>query len=221
MGDKGIVIEFDFTAIDGAELLFETAKRFLRTLDRIGLDKAKEARYLAGHGYQEGLAGLFAVAKTKKTAQKAARDLKKAFGDAVTAAVPDSMGQAFKNFVKALLDKGVAVVVMTRADIEAVKPVFDAAFGASVVLYQEKSDCYGCAQWDSWLRACHVAGLSSRTTLAVSGSGFGVKSALAAKMGAVAVVNDHVAYQDFGGANTVVSELSGKTAKSVLRVMGL
>ena len=221
MTGKGIVVEFDFTALDGAELLFATTKSFLKTLDKIDLDGPKEARFLAGRGYQEGLAGLFAAVKTKKTAQKAARDLTKAFAVAVKEAVPSALTSAFRNFVKAFTEKGVKVVIMTRADPEVIKPAFDAAFGESVVLYQEKSDCYGSARWDSWRRACHAADLSHPSVLAITGSGFGVKSALHAGMGSVAVVNDHVAYQDFGGASEAVDELSGKTAKKILRVLGL
>ena len=45
-----------------------------------------------------------------------------------------------------------------------------------------------------------------------------MKSALIAGMGSMAVVNDHVAYQDFGGADDVVRELSGPTARRLLEV---
>ncbi len=221
MTGKGIVVEFDFTALDGAELLFETAGRFLKALDKIELDGPREARFLAGRGYQEGLAGLFAAVRTKQAAQKAARDLMRAFATVVTEAVPSALTPAFRNFVKAFTEKGVAVVIMTRADPETIKPAFDAALGESGVLYQEKSDCYGSARWDSWRRACHAADLSHPSVLAITGSGFGVKSALHARMGSIAVVNDHVAYQDFGGASETLGELSGKTAKKILRVLGL
>ena len=57
------------------------------------------------------------------------------------------------------------------------------------------------------------------STIAVTGSGFGVKSALVAGMGSMAVVNDRVAYQDFGGADDVVNELSGVTARRLLEIL--
>lgn len=221
MAKRGVVIEFDFTVLNGAELLFDTARQFLEGLDGIALDERIEAKYLAGASYQDGLGRLFSVVKTKKTAQKAARDLSSAFAAAVTAAVPKSMGAAFRNFVKTLTDAGVRVIVLTRADLAVVEPVFMAAFGSQVVLHQELSDSYGVAKWDSWRRACRTGGVSHLAAVAVTGSGFGVKSALVAGMASVGVVNDHVAYQDFGGADDVLNELSGKTAKRLLGRLGL
>jgi hypothetical protein len=61
--------------------------------------------------------------------------------------------------------------------------------------------------------------LRNTTTLAVTGSGLGVKSALLAGMGSIAVVNDHVAYQDFGGADETVTALDAAAAKKVLEIL--
>ena len=216
MAGRGIVIEFDFAALDGAELLFETTKKFLKELDNIQFDEALEARSLAGRTYQEGLARLFAQAKTKKTAQKAARDLAAAFSVAVTKAAPEAIGQPLRNFVKALRDAGVTVAIATRADLEAVRPAFESAFGADIILYHEESDGYGFATWDAWRRACMAMEMKHAFVRSVTGSGFGVKAALLAGMKSVAVVRDRVAYQDFSGANKIVDELSGKTAKIIL-----
>ena len=44
---RGVVIEFDFTAIDGAQLLFETAKKVLAEAG-IDLTIKLEAMHLAG-----------------------------------------------------------------------------------------------------------------------------------------------------------------------------
>ena len=219
MADRGVIVEFDFTAVNGAELLFETTKRFLKDLDGIGFDAPTEARYLAGGNYQGGLAELFSVVKTKKTAQKAARDLAAAFNAALTQAVPAAVTPAFRNFVKTLEDKGVMVVIATRADVKAVRMAFAQILSGDIVLYQETSTCYGAVKWDAWRRACAANHLRHLSTVAVTGSGYGVRSALLAGMGSMAVVNDHVAYQDFGGANAVVDELSGPTARKLLDIM--
>ena len=72
MADRGVIVEFDFAAMNGAELLFETTRKFLADLDGIPFDAMTEARYLAGGNYQGGLSELFSIVKTKKTAQKAA-----------------------------------------------------------------------------------------------------------------------------------------------------
>ena len=216
MDGRGVVVEFDFAAMDGAGLLFKTTKKFLKDLDKIALDDALEARSLAGRTYSDGLARLFASVKTKKTAQKAARELAAAFNVAVTAAVPEAVTVQFRNFIKALTDAGLAVAIATRADIEAVRPAFEPVLGERVILYHEESETYGFPTWESWRRACMALEMKHAMVRAVSGSGFGVKSALVAGMKSVAVINDRVAWQDFGGAGEIVEELSGKTAKRFL-----
>ena len=221
MAGRGIVIEFDFAALDGAELLFEMTKKFLKELDNIQLDEALEARHLAGRTYQDGLARLFAQAKTKKTALKAARDLAAAFSAVVTQAAPGAISPSFRNFVKVLRDSGIVVAIATRADLGAVRPAFESAFGTDVVLYHDESDCYGFAPWDALRRACMAMEMKHAFVRSVTGSGFGVKAALIAGMKSVAVVRDHVAYQDFGGANEIVDELSGGTAKKFLAALGI
>ena len=53
---KGVIVEFDFAAMDGAGLLFDVTKRFLAALDKIPFDERVEAQYLAGGNYQGALA---------------------------------------------------------------------------------------------------------------------------------------------------------------------
>ena len=110
------------------------------------------------------------------------------------------------------------VIIATRADIEAVRPAFEPILGESAMLFHEESPCYGAVKWDSWRRICVMTGMSRPATIAIVGSGISVKSALLAGIGSVAVVNERVAYQDFTGADAIVSELSGTTAKKVLSV---
>ena len=223
MDGRGVVVEFDFAAMDGAGLLFKTAKKFLKDLDKIALDDALESRYLAGRAYSDGLARLFASVKTKKTAQKAARELAAAFNSAVTSAIPESVTVQFRNFIKALTDAGLAVAIATRADVDAeeVRSAFEPVLGERVILYHEESEAYGFPTWESWRRACMAMEMKHALVRAVPGSGFGVKAALVAGMRSVAVVNDRVAYQDFGGAGEVLGELSGKTAKRFLAAIGM
>ena len=99
------------------------------------------------------------------------------------------------------------------------QPAFAGILGENVVLYHESSATYGSVKWDAWRRACAMNKLRNFSTIAITGSGLGVKSALVAGMGSVAVVNPHVAYQDFGGADEVVRELNAAAAKAVLEVL--
>ena len=223
MSGKGVVLEYDFTVLNGAEILFDTARAFLRELDGIELDFPTECRYLAGNDYQSGFETLFAAVKTKKTAAKAAKDLNDAFRLALDRAVSRSANAAFRNFVRALTERGVKVVIATRADIcaDAVRNAFDGLLGETVVLYQEPSVCYGTVKWDSWRLACVKNRLRPISTLAIAGSGLGVKSALLAGMRSLGVVNPRVAYQDFGGANELVEMLDTAAAKKVLSLLRL
>ena len=201
---KGVIVEFDFAAMDGAGLLYKTTEALLKEIDDIPFNARIEAQHLAGGNYQGG---------------KAAKDLADRFEAALNAAVPAAVTPAFKNFVKTLADKGVKVVISTRANLEAVQGAFADVLGDSVVLYQETAPTYGCVKWDAWRRACVANKLRNTMAVAVTGSGYGVKSALLAGIGSVAVTNDHVAYQDFGGADEVLKQLDAAAAKAVLGVL--
>ncbi len=216
---KGVIVEFDFAAMDGAGLLFDVTKKLLEKIDNIPFDERIEAQHLAGGNYQGGLAEYFSIVKTKKMPAKAAKDLTAAFAAALNEAVPKSISPSFRNFVTAIASKGVQVVIATRADIEKVRPAFEPLLGENVALYQETSPTYGSVKWDAWRRACVMNKLRHVSTIAITGSGHGVKSALVAGMGSVAVMSPHVAYQDFGGADDVVKELNSAAARTVLEVL--
>ena len=221
MAEKGAIVEFDFTVLNGAEILCDTAKRFLAELDGIGLDAPTEARFLAGATYFDGLSRLFEAVKTKKTALKAARDLADAFNARVTELLPTAISQGFRNFAMTLADAGVKVVVATRADIcsDDVRNAFGDLLGDGVALFQDTSSGYGSTPWESWRLAGRQNGLRNTSAIAVTGSGYGVKSALRCGMGSLAVVNDHVAYQDFGGADEIVAALDTAAAKKALSLL--
>ena len=90
-----------------------------------------------------------------------------------------------------------------------------------VVPYQEISVTYGNCKWDAWARALNTNGLVNVLTVGVTGSGYGVKAVLVAGMSAIAVIHDHVAYQDFGGADSVVDKLDVSVANEVFRMLHL
>ena len=215
---KGVVVDFDFAAMDGAELLNKTVEQLFGENDIPFSDRA-EADHFAGGNYQGGFAEYFAIVKTKKTAAKAAKDVAERFSEALCGAMAKAVTPGFKAFVKALADRGVKVVIATRADVGKVAPQFDGVLGERVVLHQETSQCYGGVKWDAWRRACVQNKISNKLAIAVTGSGHGVKSALLAGMGSVAVIWPRVAYQDFGGADEVVSSLDESVAKKILKML--
>lgn len=212
---KGAIVEFDFTVLNGADILFDTAKALLKGVG-VELDAHLEAMHLAGGNYHGGLLELFGKIGCNGDAASLARELGAAFNAAVAEKAPAAVTPAFKNFVKTLLDRGVKVVVATRGDASALAAAID---DERVVVYAETSPTYGSCKWDVWKRAYRMNGLHEMLTAAISGSGFGVKAALVAGMSALGVVNDRVAWQDFGGADDVVDTLDKKAAEAVLRML--
>lgn len=218
---RGVVIEFDFTAVDGAQLLFDTAKKILAD-SGIDLTIKLEAMHLAGGNYHGAVAELFDTVLGKRDdAGEVSRAIARAFADALTEKVAAAVTPSFKAFVKALADKGLKVVIATRANLDALKPALEGLDPELVVPYQEISVTYGNCKWDAWARAVNTNGLVNILTVGVTGSGKGVKSALVAGLSAIGVVHDHVAYQDFGGADAVVEKLDAKVADEVFRMLHL
>ncbi|MBP5790720.1 MAG: hypothetical protein J6W80_00470 [Kiritimatiellae bacterium] len=215
---RGVIVEFDFAVLNGAEILFETAKKLMAE-GEIPFDEKAEAHFLAGGNYLGALTGYYSHVKTKKTPQKAAKDLSERFVKALNAAVPGAVNDGFKKFVATLAGKGVKVVISTRATLSAVKDAFAGVIGENVELYQESSQTYGALKWDAWRRAAARCHLRHTATEVVTGSGLGVKSALLAGMGAVAVINRHVAYQDFSGADDAADKVDEKLAKRVIQIL--
>ena len=215
---RGVVIEFDFTAIDGGQILFETAQKILAAKG-VDLTIKLEALHLSGGNYQGGLAELFRALDKKCDAAATARDLHDAFGKALTAKAVAAVTPGLKAFIIALVEKGVKVVIATRSDLETLRPAFEGFDPEKVVLYAEPSMSYGNCKWDAWRRACNQNGLVDVLTVGVTGSGKGVKSALVAGMSAIAILHDHVAYQDFGGADVVVDSFNAKLAEEAFRML--
>ena len=215
---RGVIVEFDFTAIDGSQLLFDTAKKLLAPLG-VDLSVKLEGLHLVGGNYQGGLAELFSALELKQDAAKTAQDLAEAFKAALTQQAAAAVTPGFKAFVKALTEKGIKVVIATRADIETLRPALEGLDANLVVPYAEPSNTYGNCKWDAWRRACNQNGLVNMLTTAVTGSGKGVTNALVAGMSVLAVVHEHVAYQNFVGADVLVEAFDAKLAQEVLRML--
>ncbi len=218
---RGVIVEFDFTAVDGAQILFDVAKKVLAP-HKVDLTVKLEAIHLVGGNYQGALAELFDTLEINADAATVATELAEAFKAALTEKAAAAVTPGFKAFVKGLTARGLKVVIATRSDIEQLKPALADLDPELVVAYAEPSNTYGNCKWDAWRRACNQNGLVDMLTAAVTGSGKGVKSALVAGLSALAVVHDHVAYQDFGGADAVVETVfNAKLADAVARMLHL
>ena len=212
---KGVVVEFDFAVLNGAELLFDIASGILKK-HGVDLDFRLEALHLAGGNYQGAIAELFAKVDCKADPASVAAELNAAFNAEVAAKSAAAVTPAFRSFIAALQEKDVKVVVATRGDASALAAAFD---NPDIVVHAETSSTYGSCKWDAWKRACRINGLHEMLTTAVTGSGFGVRAALVAGMSALGVTNRRVEWQDFGGADDVVDVLDRKAADIVLKML--
>lgn len=212
---KGVVVEFDFAVLNGADILFETASGILKGYG-VTLDSRLEALHLAGGNYQGALAELFAKVECDADPATVARELHAAFNAVVSDKAAEAVTPAFKSFIAALQEKDVKVVVATRGDAAALAQAID---NEQVAVHAEMSSTYGSCKWDAWKRACRLNGLHEMLTTAVTGSGFGVKAALVAGMSALGVANKRVEWQDFGGADYIVDALDKKAADIVLKML--
>jgi hypothetical protein len=212
---KGVVVEFDFAVLNGADLLFDVASGILKGYG-VSLDARLEALHLAGGNYQGALAELFAKVGCEADPAAVAAELNAAFNAEVTAKSVEAVTPAFKNFIKVLQEKNVKVVVATRGDAAALAAAID---NPDVVVHAETSSTYGSCKWDAWKRACRLNGLHEMLTAAVTGSGFGVRASLLAGMSALGVTNKRVEWQDFGGADDVIDAIDKKAADIVLKML--
>ena len=108
------------------------------------------------------------------------------------------------------------VVILTHAVPEDAAVALAPILGGNVTMFQDSSTCYGFPRWDSWRRACQANGVARLSAVAVTGSGYGVRSAMLAGMSSMAVVKERTAYQDFTGADEVVKDLSVASARRVI-----
>ena len=217
---RAVVVEFDFTALDGASILYKVAQERLAGCG-IELTPKLEAMHLVNGNCQGALRELFDRFGKKHDPAKVSRELMEAFKAELTAQAVQAITPDFKAFVAAVVDHGLKTVIATRADLEAIKPALADFDAAMVVPYSEPSQTYGNCKWDAWRRVVRANDLHEMLTVAVTGSGYGVKSALVAGLSAIAIIHDHVAYQDFGGADFVADGFSAGLASEVLRMLHL
>ena len=215
---RAVIVEFDFTAIDGAQILFDVARERLAECG-IELTPKLEAIHLVNGNCQGAIRELFDSLGKKGDPVETARSLMDAFRAALTEKAVQAVTPDFKAFVQALSAHGLKTVIATRADMETLKPALADFDDKLVTAYSEPSQTYGNCKWDAWRRAIRANELHEMLTVAVTGSGNGVRSALVAGMPAIAIIHDHVAYQDFGGADVVAEGFSASLADDVFRML--
>jgi len=213
---RGVIVEFDFAVLPGHRLLLDICCARLAK-EGVKLDATLMARFMGGKSFSSGLNAL--CNKQQKTVDVPAviAECNEQFAAALTAGL-SAMPATFVDFVSALLAKGLKVVLVSRAESEAVRALFPATAEKLVVLH-EAPNSFGFCSWDGWRRAARKNDLHERLCVAVAGSGFSVKGALTTGMGVMVKGNPLTEHQDVGGCDVRIAEYSAGLSDEVIHIL--
>jgi len=212
-----MIVEFDYAVLPGHQLLLNACKEQFPAAG-LEIDAALMARYMFGKSFARALNAL--AAQQEKTVEEPTA-LITACNAALSAALTDalpSVSADFLAFVRAALARGVKVIIISRANADAVRALFPDA-GEKLVVQTDTSSGFGFLGWDVWRRAARKNDLRERLCVAVTGSGFSVKGVLTSSMGAMYKDNPLVAYQDFSGGDVAVQKFDASLVNDVARIL--
>ncbi|MCL1920085.1 MAG: hypothetical protein FWG50_03255 [Kiritimatiellaeota bacterium] len=214
---RGMIVEFDYAVLPGHQLLLDACKEQFKAHE-LELDATLMARYMFGKSFTRGLNTLAAQQeKMVEDPMALITACNAALSKELTAALP-SVPEGFLAFVRGVLGKGVKVVIISRANADAVRALFPDA-GEKLVVQTDTSSGFGFLGWDVWRRAARKNELRERLCVAVTGSGFSVKGVLMSSMGAMYKENPLVAYQDFSGGDVAIRDFDVSLVKDVARIL--
>ena len=216
---RALILELDYTVLNGHKILLDL---FIKRLAKEGIDLTPfdAARYLDGHLFAAGI-GALCKAKGMQTVDSptVATECQTAFSAAMDTAIA-SLPKAALDGVAELLKKDFGkVIVLSCASEAALQAAFASVASPNLLLAHENATVYASTAWETLRRVCRKNSLIERLIAILVGSGYSVKSAITAGMGVLAIVNPIVEYQDFTGADALVSEFNVETANELFRLL--
>lgn len=216
---RGVIVEFDFAVLPGHKLLMDICRTRLAQ-DGITLDAKLMARMMNGKSFSAALNVLSKTVKKPIETSAVTSECYPLFEEALKNEV-SKIPAGFTAFVKALQAKGLKVVIVTRADAEAVQSAMSELQGDNLVVVRDTASGFGFYSWDAWRRASRNHDMFERLCVAVVGSGYSAKSAMISGMGVIAKPDPLTENQDFGGCDAFIDGFAAKTAEEVLRILQL
>jgi len=214
---RGMIVEFDYAVLPGHQLLLEVCKEKFAAAG-LEIDAGLMARYMFGKSFMRGLNALTAQQrKTLEEPNALISSCNAALSAALTGAL-SSVSADFVAFVRATLARGVKVIIISRANADAVRALFPDA-GEKFIVQTDTSSGFGFLGWDVWRRAARKNELRERLCVAVTGSGFSVKGVLTSSMGAMYKDSPLVAYQDFSGGDVAIQKFDVSLVNDVARIL--
>ena len=214
---RGVIVEFDFAVLPGHALLLDICRTRLAK-EGIKLDAALMARSMGGKSFSSGLNALCNKQQKTIDVPTVIAECNAEFAEALKSKL-SKVPAGLLDFVKALLAKNIKVVIVSRADNEAVKAVFEGVQSDKLVVLHDLSNGFGFYSWDGWRRAARKTDLHERLCVAVAGSGFSMKGALTSGMGVMVKDNPVTEYQDFSGCDVHITEFAAGLADEVVRIL--
>jgi len=214
---RGVIVEFDFAVLPGHQLLLDICRARLEK-EGVKLDVALMARCMGGRSFSSGLNAL--CNKQQKTIDVPAvtAECNEQFAEALKGSL-DKVPAGFVAFVGALLAKGMKVVLVSKADSEAVKALFASVATPKLVFLGDTTNGFGFLSWDGWRRMARKNDLHERLCVAVAGSGFSVKGALISGMGVMVKENTVVGYQDVSGSDVRIGDYNAALSDEVASIL--
>lgn len=215
---RGVIVEFDFAVLSGHASLLDICRTRLAK-EGVKLDATLMARSMGGKSFSSGLNALCNKQQKTIDVPSVIAECYEQYAEALKGALP-KVPAGFVDFVKSLLGKGLKVVIVSRADSDAVRAVFaSAAQQEKLIVMHDASNGFGFCSWDGWRRAARKNDLHERLCVAVAGSGYSVKGALTSGMGVMVKVNPVTEYQDISGHDVHITEFSAGLADEVVRIL--
>ena len=215
---RGVIVEFDFAVLPGHSLLLESCRERLLK-DGIKMNAEALARLMGGRTFSSGLNVLCTKLKKKVDVPDVIATCYGTFDTALKQALSQPLPSGFIDFIKALLAKGVKVVVVSRVESEDVKAMLTGIHNSKFVVMQDASAGFGFYSWDGWRRAARKNELNERFCVGVAGSGHSVKGALFSGMGVLVKSNSLVDYQDFSGCDVSFKTFTSTLADDAARIL--
>lgn len=216
-----LMIELDNVAIQGRRIMFDVLKKLMAERDA-ELTPVQYMRYCLGCCPRVFLPKLLqAMDKKRLSPEKVAVDLIKGFSDAVANKKLEIPKPLMKLITK-LHDKGLAVGALSALPEEIAAPLLVKLgldeLSAQLVCVQAVTEFPSA---DSWLRLAKKLGVPRARCTALVSSGHAAMSALSGGMRCVALPDEFTSFQDFGGADLVIGEISDHDINAVMSLAGL
>ena len=210
---KGLVVEWDFVALDGVSRLFKACAEVLRE-SGVELTQALFASKLLGGRLASGLAAIAGTGNGEALAEKVQELYLTGLAEVV-----DSPRKEVLALAKDMAARGLKIGVVTELSADFVQPLLSGIglAGATVVSDTPSTVCgFG---HKTWANALHELNLSEQTGVALVASDASLKGAMCANLGVVAIPAAETSFQDFGGADYVADSFTPAIAETILATL--